>query len=134
MTTRGVSFAVAVLAVVSCQKAPPPEQSASSASPAESAAPAATAPAQAASPCAIITPAEGAAAIGVATLSPPEVQSVPPVTICKFSDGKRPGALTVRFETGRSASDMPTIRKGHDDNGQPTADLPGLGEVAFKSS
>jgi hypothetical protein len=127
---RAVQAATA-LAALSCQKAVPTEQVAGSASAAVTAAPAATT--QPSSPCTLITAAEAAAAIGVATLSPPEVQLVPPVTICKFAEGRHSG-LTLRFETGRTLADMPTIRKGHDEHGQKTSDLAGLGDTAFTSS
>jgi len=121
---------VTVLAMVSCRNSTHSEAAASTAS----ATSAAASVAAAASPCTLVSPAEAAAALGLPALKAPEIQSVPPVTMCSFDGENRSGALTLRFETGRSLGDMATIRKGHDDNGQPTTALPGLGDAAFTFS
>jgi hypothetical protein len=84
--------------------------------------------------CSLVSPSEAASTLGLPSLQPPTSEGVPPVTVCKYSDGKYPGALTVRFETGRDLSQFAVIRKGHDENGQPTTDFPGLGDAAFKFS
>src|SRR5262249_36437317 len=84
--------------------------------------------------CSLVSASDAASTLGVPSLQPPKTESAPPVTICKYSDGKYDGALTLRFETGRDLSQFATIRKGHDDNEQPTTDLPGLGDSAFKFS
>jgi hypothetical protein len=36
----------------------------------------------------------------------------------------------VRFEVDRNATDFATIRKNHEEAGQPTKDYPGLGDAA----
>jgi hypothetical protein len=82
------------------------------------------------STCDVVSPAEAAGIVGLPSLEKPEVTSVPPVTMCTFSDGKRPMALVLRFETGRTLQDFALIRKGHDDHGEPTKDYPGLGDAA----
>ncbi|HVW24922.1 MAG TPA: hypothetical protein VHC69_06100 [Polyangiaceae bacterium] len=87
-----------------------------------------------ASPCSLVSPNEAVGVLGGPALTGPETTSVPPVTVCKYSNGKYSGALTLRFETGRTLSDFGIIRKGHDENGQKTSDLSGLGDSAFKFS
>jgi hypothetical protein len=81
--------------------------------------------------CALVPVAEVSALIGVASLKEPEKGGEPPVTMCNFSDGRNPLAVSVRYETGRDPATFAVIRKGHDDHGQKTSDFTGLTSGAF---
>lgn len=56
-----------------------------------------------------------------------------PVTVCQYV-GKAAGHVTVRFETGQSATIFQQVRKSFADNGQPTKDVHGLVDEAFFST
>jgi len=54
-----------------------------------------------------------------------------PVRACNFTRAPlNLPVVTVRFEVGRDAADFATIRKNHEEHGQPTKDFPGLGDGA----
>jgi len=66
-------------------------------------------------------------------LGDPTEQINGPVTVCQYV-GKAAGHVTVRFETGQSASIFQQVRKSFDDNGQPTKDVHGFADEAFSST
>jgi hypothetical protein len=80
--------------------------------------------------CSLLTPAELGSLSGLEGLGEPTVAVRMPVTMCTFSNPTSATAVTLRFELGRSASDFVEIRKLHDQMGQKTTDLPGLGDAA----
>jgi hypothetical protein len=80
--------------------------------------------------CSLVTPAEIGSLSGLEGLGEPTVAVRMPVTLCTFSNPAREMALTLRFEVGRTASDFAEIRKLHDQMGQSTTELPGLGDAA----
>lgn len=82
-------------------------------------------------PCSIVTIPEVESTLGVQGLQGPQVNGEPPVRACAFTRAPlNLPAVTVRFEVGRDARDFATIRKNHEEHGQPTRDFPGLGDAA----
>jgi hypothetical protein len=84
--------------------------------------------------CALVPTAEVSALLGIASLNEPEKRGEPPVTMCRFSDGKNPMAVSLRYETVSGPESFAIIRRGHDENGQKTTDFPGLTPGAFSFS
>jgi len=66
-------------------------------------------------------------------LADPSEEINGPVTVCQYV-GKAAGHVTVRFETGQSASIFQQVRKAFDNNGQPTKDVQGFADEAFSST
>jgi hypothetical protein len=70
--------------------------------------------------------------LGVTGLKGPDTAGEWPVRACQFNGGSLNLPLvTVRFEVTRDLADFGKIRKFHEENGQATKDLAGLGEAAF---
>jgi hypothetical protein len=86
---------------------------------------------QALPPCSIVSIPEVESTLGVQGLQGPEVGGQWPVRACSFTRAPlNLPAVTVRFEVDHDAADFATIRKSHEEHGQPTKDFPGLGEAA----
>ncbi len=78
--------------------------------------------------CALVTPAEVSAALGITgTVSQTTVNG--PVTLCSL-----PGGGLVRFETGYSLSDFQSAKAQFPSHGETTSDLAGLGDAAYTST
>lgn len=119
-------------AMVACKKDPSPAQR-------ESSAASAVATSLATEPggrqplplCSIVSIPEVESTLGVQGLKGPEVGGEWPVRACSFTRAPlNLPAVTVRFEVDRGAADFATIRKNHEEAGQPTKDFPGLGDAA----
>jgi hypothetical protein len=88
----------------------------------------------AASSCDLVSSADIATTLGL-SVGDPEVTDNDPVTVCTYpaADGGTSQVL-VRFQTGMSQSDLAASRTQFEDTEQPTADVTGIGEVAFSST
>jgi hypothetical protein len=126
-----VIAAMGFLLLPACDKAAPTTQGNPPTTSASGAAPMPAAATTGSPSCALVPVAEVSALIGIASLKEPEKGGEPPVTVCNFSDGRNPLAVSVRYETGRDPATFAVIRKGHDDNEQRTSDFPGLTSGAF---
>jgi hypothetical protein len=124
--------ALSAILMVACKKDPSPAQPESAAaSTAASGAATGLDGRQALPSCSIVSIAEVESTLGVQGLRGPEMQGEWPVRSCAFTRAPRNlAAVTVRFEVGRDAADFATIRNNHERAGQPTKDLPGLGDAA----
>jgi hypothetical protein len=129
-----LASAIGMLAPACDKAAPAHQESPPGASAGAQAAAAAPVAAQTTGPpsCALLSPAEVSALLGVGSLKAPEKEGQPPVTVCNFSEEKKLfPSVTLRFETGRDAATFALMRKSHDDNDQKTSDFPGLTPGAF---
>ncbi len=128
-----VWFLVAATTVAVGCKGEPKEKPAGGQKDGETAAPAAKSAATE-DLCALVSPAEVGAALQIDKLEAPKTAGGAPVTMCQYSDGQSSARVLVRYETVGSASDLPKVRKGFEDNKLPTQDVPGLGDGAFSAS
>ncbi|MGZ8763340.1 MAG: hypothetical protein ACXW2Y_08450 [Acidimicrobiia bacterium] len=84
--------------------------------------------------CDLVTPADIAATLGL-TVGSAEVTDNDPVTVCTYPPtGGSTSQVILRFQTGFTKDDVATSRAQFEDTQQPTADVTGIGEVAFSSS
>lgn len=129
---RAATSMLAAIVMVACNKDPSPAQAGSITTVAPGSG-VATGPAgqQPLPPCSIVSIPEVESTLGVQGLHGPEVGGEWPVRACNFTRAPlNLPAVTVRFEVGRDAADFATIRKNHEEHGQPTKDFPGLGDSA----
>jgi hypothetical protein len=67
-------------------------------------------------------------------VSPPAEVANGAATECTYLSGVGGTTVTVRLQTGDGADAFAIGRRGFDDGGQPTSDVTGLGDEAYKSS
>jgi hypothetical protein len=67
-------------------------------------------------------------------VSPPAEVANGAATECTYLSGIGGTTVTVRLQTGDGADAFAIGRRGFDDGGQPTSDVTGLGDEAYKSS
>jgi hypothetical protein len=88
----------------------------------------------AATGCDLVSPEDIATTLGL-TVAEPETTDNDPVTVCTYPPaGGGASQVIVRFQTGFTKDDVATSRAQFEDTDQPTADVSGIGEVAFSSS
>lgn len=83
--------------------------------------------------CDLVTPAEIESTLGV-SVGAPEVTENGPVTVCTYPSGDTGLRVIVRFETGFTDDDVAASRAKFESTQQPTADVTGIGDVAFSST
>jgi hypothetical protein len=54
------------------------------------------------------------------------------VTVCTYSGS--PGPVTIRFQTGEDTATFAAGKQGFQQQGEPTTDVPGLGDAAYSST
>ncbi|HTE54623.1 MAG TPA: hypothetical protein VK698_27405 [Kofleriaceae bacterium] len=84
--------------------------------------------------CALVTPAEISAALGIGELAVPAATVNGPVTICSYADDRLPSRVTIRFETGTSAASIAASRREIEKMGQRSVDEKRLGDAAYSTA
>ncbi|MGD0321373.1 MAG: hypothetical protein ABSC00_07210 [Acidimicrobiales bacterium] len=65
-------------------------------------------------------------------LQSPSSQVTGTVTVCTYSGS--PGPVTIRFQSGESSSTFEAAEQSFQQHGEPTTDVPGLGDAAYSST
>lgn len=128
-TRRGRSWppALGLLLACSCGRADEAERQAAPP-------PVAVADRPAVPSCALMPPAEVAAALGVEKLEIPVADIRGTVTTCTYAGDGAAARVTLRFELGASAASLAAARSALEGAGQRLADVTGAGERAFAAS
>lgn len=82
-------------------------------------------------PCGVVSISEIESTVGVSGLGAPRLTESTSLVQCLYGQGTIPGVVQIRYELGVKLSDYEELRASFDTAGQPTTDLPNLGEAAF---